>query len=304
MTIGVLITNYKAWPTTQATLTAVINLHPDSVDLPQILVVDDESDAPSSWDGDPRVQIHHNPRNIGYVRSINVGMALMRTDLVVILDCDARPLTAFTRITRDTFTAHPDLGALGFTQTDESSALRPSGEPTPTLREFIIGPAFFSRLPAQLRHFILPANRPSCIHSCCMAVRRAAFQDVGGFDESFDFLDGDMDFSWRLIERAWKTTLTPDIVCFHPGGGSPQSTGQRVLRLHQNRWRLLAHHGHLPSPGLAKILLSTRHLIEVAALELLCLTPIRSRFQSKLAPRRSLLISVSNAYQPTTNPPP
>jgi N-acetylglucosaminyl-diphospho-decaprenol L-rhamnosyltransferase len=296
MTIGVLITNYKAWPTTQATLTAVINLHPDSVDLPQILVVDDASDAPTSWGGDSRVQIFHNPRNIGYVRSINVGMALMRTDLVVILDCDARPLTAFTRITRDTFTDHPDLGALGFTQTDESGALRPSGEPTPTLREFSIGPAFFSRLPAPIRRFILPPDRPSCIHSCCMAVRRAAFQDVSGFDESFDFLDGDMDFSWRLIERAWKTALTSDILCFHPGGGSPQSTSQRVLRLHQNRWRLLAHHGHLPWPGLAKTLLWIRHLIETAALSVLSQTPARSHYRIKLQTRQTLLATVLSGY--------
>jgi N-acetylglucosaminyl-diphospho-decaprenol L-rhamnosyltransferase len=297
MTIGVLITNYKAWPTTQATLTAVINLHPDSVDLPQILVVDDASDAPTSWGGDSRVQIFHNPRNIGYVRSINVGMALMRTDLVVILDCDARPLTAFTRITRDTFTDHPDLGALGFTQTDESGALRPSGEPTPTLREFSIGPAFFSRLPAPIRRFILPPDRPSCIHSCCMAVRRAAFQDVSGFDESFDFLDGDMDFSWRLIERAWKTTLTPDIVCFHPGGGSPQSTGQRVLRHHQNRWRLLTNHGHLAYPRLTAAALAGRHTAEILTLALLCLTPARASAFPKLKVRLQLLRRVFSRYE-------
>jgi|GEM_PF-974572 len=297
MTLGALITNYHAWNLTLATLEAVLNLHPDHSDLSEIIVVDDYSDAPDLWSGDSRVRIHRNSQNLGYVRSVNVGMALMKTDIVVILDCDARPLTSFGKVTRQYFDAEVSLGGLGFTQTDESQSLRPSGEPTPTLREFIIGPAFFSRLPRALRHLLLPANRRLCIHSCCMAVRRSAFNEVGGFDEQFDFLDADMDFSWCLIERGWTTVITSKILCFHPGGGSPQKVGQRVLRHHQNRWRLLAKHGHLQWFRFAKILLLFRHFVEATILALLSLTPIRFRFREKFRIRLILLTSVFASYQ-------
>ena len=297
MTLGVLITNYQAWPTTLATLEAVIELCPEAAELAQIIVVDDASDAPSIWDKDPRVTIHRNKQNLGYVRSVNVGMALLQVDVVIMLDCDARPLNAFAQEVRRHFAADEKLGSLGFTQTDDSQVLRRSGEPTPTLREFIIGPAFFSRLPASMVHWFLPARRRLCIHSCCMAVRRSAFLNVGGFDENFDFLDGDMDFSWSLLEHGWNTGITPDILCFHPGGGSPQSTAQRVLRNHRNRWLLLCKHGRIELHSLVKTALFFRHLLECFSLLFLVLTPLRNGIISKLKTRFSLLLGVKNGYQ-------
>ena len=129
-----------------------------------------------------------------------------------------------------------------------------------------------------------------------MAVRRSAFLNVGGFDESFDFLDADMDFSWSLLEHGWNTAITSDVLCYHPGGGSPQSTGQRVLRLHRNRWRLLCKHGHVRWQALAKLLLFLRHLIETGVLALLCLTPLTRRFRPKFKTRWQLLTSVARGY--------
>jgi N-acetylglucosaminyl-diphospho-decaprenol L-rhamnosyltransferase len=296
ITLGVLITNYQAWKTTLGTLEAVIGLCPEASELAQIVVVDDASDAPSEWEKDRRVSIHRNSQNLGYVRSVNVGMALMEVDVVILLDCDARPLTAFAQEVRHQFDVDERLGALGFTQTDDSQVLRPSGEPTPTLREFLIGPAFFSRLPAFIGRWMLPAGRRLCIHSCCMAVRRSAFLQVGGFDEGFDFLDGDMDFSWSLLEHGWSTKITPEILCFHPGGGSPQSTGQRVLRFHRNRWRLLCKHGHVNCQTPVKLLLQLRHVMEVGALAMLCLTPLARRLRPKLNTRWQLLTSVAKDY--------
>jgi GT2 family glycosyltransferase len=297
MTSGILITNYQSWKTTLATLEAVISLCPESNDLAQIIVVDDASDAPQAWDKDHRVYIHHNAWNIGYVRSVNVGMAMMQVDIVIILDCDARPLNEFIKIIQCQFTENKKLGIMGFTQTDESQALRPAGEFTPTLLEFIIGPALSSRMPAFFRQVLLPSNRPLCVHSCCMAVRRNAYLDAGGFDENFDFLDADMDFSWSLLEQGWQTCITPEIVCFHPGGGSPQGTGLRVLRLHRNRWLLLCKHGQVRYKTAARLLLFFRHVVETAVLAVICLARRTPRFRDKLLIRWRLLNSVMKNYE-------
>jgi hypothetical protein len=298
MTIGVFITNYKAWSVTQETVQAVIDLHPNPEEIQQILVLDDASDAPATWRGNNGlVQIHQNSQNLGYVKSVNAGMRHMQTDLVVVLDCDAKPLSAFAEIVRTSFAEQSDLGAIGFMQTDESKKLRPSGELTPTLLEFIIGPSLFYRIPERIRNLFLPVGRSMCIHSCCMAIRKKAFDNVGGFDESFDFLDGDMDFSWSLLEKSWKNSICDKILCYHPGGGSPQTTHRRVLRQHRNRWKLLYKHGGIRFPLVCKLMLGVRHLLETMMLIILYFITYQKKIKTKLQTRVSLLKSFWRNYE-------
>ncbi len=297
MNFGVLITNYQAWPVTAETIKAVLEFGGDA--LTEVLIVDDCSDAPPTWPIDSRVKIHRNATNQGYVRSVNIGMAQIREELVVMLDCDARPLTPIAAVIAKAFSEDAKLGALGFIQTDDSKTLRPSGEPGPAAVEFVIGPAFWSRLPQRLRDFISPPASYLCLHSCCFAFRKSAFEEVNGFDESFDFLDADMDFSVCLNRAGWKTAVTPEIICFHLGGGSPQSTTTRVLRLHRNRWQLLRKHGLVRHEALSRLLLTIRHMVELTVLSLLWLTS-RSKapeLVAKIQCRRELIRRVSNNYQ-------
>jgi GT2 family glycosyltransferase len=131
-----------------------------------------------------------------------------------------------------------------------------------------------------------------------MAVRREAFESVDGFDESFDFLDADTDFSMRLRQAGWRLGKCEDIVAYHEGGGSPQSTAKRVVRHHRNRWRLLKKHRKLDRQQGVKWLLYARHCIEYAILllarNLLCADP--KRWNDKLAGRSALLRGVWGAY--------
>lgn len=294
--VGVLVTNYQAWPTTRETVRAILSHAGHGVT--RVLVVDDGSDAPAVWPEDGNVVIHRNPENLGYVASVNVGMSLMEEELVVLLDCDARPLNDFVPEVLARFNENPRLGALGFTQTDDRELLRPAGESCPSLLDFIIGPSFAHRFP-----FSLSARKPTgtsilCLHSCCIAIRRAAFENVSGFDESFDFLDADNDFSIRLNRSGWRTALTSEVLCFHPGSGSPQSTTTRVLRFHRNRWRLLRKHGFVRCPAVVRPFLFLRHLLEWLALMLLRLRTPSPELRDKASCRVTLLKSVWKDYSP------
>ena len=51
-----------------------------------------------------------------------------------------------------------------------------------------------------------------------LAFRRAAFDAVGGFDESFAY-GSDVDFSWRLVDRGYRIRNVPDAVIRHDWGG-------------------------------------------------------------------------------------
>jgi GT2 family glycosyltransferase len=132
-----------------------------------------------------------------------------------------------------------------------------------------------------------------------MAVRRQAFESVGGFDEAFDFLDADTDFSIRLRQAGWRLGKSKDIVAYHEGGGSPQSTAKRVVRHHRNRWRLLQKHGKLRRTEVAKAVLAARHGLEYGLLQLLgaVFTKTTAEKEDKLAGRRMLLQRVWRAYQ-------
>jgi hypothetical protein len=131
-----------------------------------------------------------------------------------------------------------------------------------------------------------------------MTVRRKAFESVGGFDEAFDFLDADTDFSMRLRQAGWRLGKSKDIVAYHEGGGSPQSTAKRVVRHHRNRWRLLRKHGKIRRPEVVKAVLTTRHGLEYGLLRLLgsFFTNTIAEKEDKIAGRRKLLKWVSREY--------
>jgi GT2 family glycosyltransferase len=132
-----------------------------------------------------------------------------------------------------------------------------------------------------------------------MAVWQEAVEDVGGFDEGFDFLDADTDFSMRLRQAGWRLTKSDEVTAYHEGGGSPQSTAKRVARHHQNRWRLFRKHGKLRHPGLVKAALALRHGLEYGLLHLAgsILTDTSAERKDKLTSRRELLQRVWYGYQ-------
>jgi hypothetical protein len=54
----------------------------------------------------------------------------------------------------------------------------------------------------------------------CLAVRRSAFQEAGGFDESYFLYNEDMALGDRLRRRGLRQVLRADLSVRHEGGGS------------------------------------------------------------------------------------
>jgi GT2 family glycosyltransferase len=291
-TIGVLITNYQSWPLTEKSIKEVLRWSGKGIS--KIVVVDDASDAPEKFPESEKVVIHRNPKNLGYVRSVNVGMRLLDDEVVLFLDCDAYPLMDLVPRIIEHFQDEPTLGALGIFESDANGKARIAGEHEPTLIHFLLGQALAMRC-AQHGWF---AGKRFLLYSCCMAVRRKAFEQIGGFDEKFDFLDGDTDFSMRLQDAGWQVKTDSTLQCFHRGSGSPQTTARRVVRHHRNRWLLLRKHGKVKSPQLCRLLLKVRHICEWTLLMIVKLFHLRpaEELQDKLSGRIKLLRSVSHDY--------
>ncbi|HET9690770.1 MAG TPA: glycosyltransferase [Acidimicrobiales bacterium] len=69
---------------------------------------------------------------------------------------------------------------------------------------------------------------------CLLAVRRAAYEQVGGFDPAFFLHDDDVDLCWRLRRAGWQITYVPAAVGVHhrevdPSGYAASQATEAVM---------------------------------------------------------------------------
>jgi GT2 family glycosyltransferase len=62
------------------------------------------------------------------------------------------------------------------------------------------------------------------IDGAVMAIRRDAFDSVGGFDEDFFFYGEEADFCFRLKKAGWKIMFIPSALVMHVRGGNSTRT--------------------------------------------------------------------------------
>ena len=294
LSLSVVVTNYN---TTALTIRCIDGIERYSAGRPiEVVVVDDASLEKLVGLLPKGVVLVENATNQGYVRSVNIGVGRATRDVVLLLDSDAVPVSDVFSATVEEFSQHPKLGALGFHLVDRAGNPTGATQSEPTAIGLALGQALEARL---LGRWSRQNAAPFTIHSCAIAFRRKVFLEVGGFDEGFDFLDADTDFSMRLRRAGWDLAVSRAANVLHEGSGSPQTTARRVVRHHANRWRLLEKHGLISHPRLLKAVLAMRHTAE-----LVWLTGPARLFQGdaairadKLVGRRQLMATVWRAYR-------
>ena len=298
MKASVVITNYETWPSTLTCLRALERHSAGSIE--EIVVVDDGSRSAPPAELPGGVRVVRNEVNRGYVASVNVGFGAVRGDWVLLLDSDACPQMDVVEPISRAFASEADLGAIALQTVDEHGRPTASSYEEPDALALLLGPrldGYYTKVRG------LVTEPPRVLASCALAVRREAFEAVGGFDEAFDFLDADFDFSMRVSRAGFRTHVDPSLVAFHAGSGSPQSLSRRVLRCYENRWRLLEKHGKLPFPTALKAVLTLRHLTEAQVLLVAIGTSAGERrafYREKLRVRRRLLETVWSGYRDAT----
>jgi GT2 family glycosyltransferase len=97
---------------------------------------------------------------------------------------------------------------------------------------------------------LLADGTPSFLSGCCLAVRRAAFEQAGGFDERFFMYGEDLDLSLKL--RRFGGLRRVEAASF-PHAHS--ETGQRFVSLHRNfRHHLVVMRRHRGAAGVQRML--------------------------------------------------
>lgn len=239
--VSVLIVSYR---TPDLTVAAVRSALAEPA-VRDVVVVDNDSgdDTPERLAdlGDPRVIVVASPSNDGFGTAANRAARRASGDTLVFLNSDAVlrsgacvTLVDVVAASGGRAIAGPRLvGSDGTIQRSAGLVPRPADLLVRGLGLHRVGSAL-SRIPVVGRlvkrtsmaaeyELATTATEPtavSMVSGACLAIGRAAFVDIGGFDERYFMYFEDADLCRRATLVGWPVVYVPDSVVDHVGGAS------------------------------------------------------------------------------------
>lgn len=195
----------------------------------------------------PRVRVVQNKNNVGFSRANNQGAALASGRVFFFLNPDTIVHDdAIARLYHFALT-HKHAGALG------PRVLNPDGTDQPSTARFITPWEVVKRhlpLSAALRgldHRDDPIPLQTCsvdvVKGCALALRRDAFETVGGWDESYFMYSEEVELCRDLVETGYTNYYVRDAVITHYWGASTEArhAEQQVIQ-HRSELEYLRRH--------------------------------------------------------------
>jgi len=234
--VAAVVVNYKA---AELTVGCVASLRAEGVE--EIVVVDSGSGddcGPLLAASDPAAVFVDLPTNVGYGAAANAGVR--RTDAAVVVvanpDLVVEPGTVaalVAAIDRD------DRIAVVGPRIDRPDGSRyPSARTFPSLSD-ALGHGFAGLVTTDnpwsrryLRTGSEEAGPVDWVSGAFFAVRRRAWDEVGGFDEGYFMFMEDVDLCWRLRRAAWSVAYEPAGRVTHFEGASRESAPYRMVVAH------------------------------------------------------------------------
>jgi N-acetylglucosaminyl-diphospho-decaprenol L-rhamnosyltransferase len=238
--LDVVVVNYNAG---QAIIDCLTLLR-EQASVESIVVIDNAS----TDDSVERIEREHggvriirNERNSGFAAAANQGIRATSSPNVLLLNPDADVRPGFVETLGRALDDHPKAGMVG------ALVLNPDGTVQPTKRAFpslwhaalhgIVGLVWAGN-PGTRAYTLADASFTQArtvdwVAGTAVALRRAAFDDVGGFDEGFFFFVEDVDLCRRLWAAGWEVWFEPRAVAEHAWGTSWTQRPLRFLWIHQ-----------------------------------------------------------------------
>jgi N-acetylglucosaminyl-diphospho-decaprenol L-rhamnosyltransferase len=196
----------------------------------EVVIVDDGSrdgtaEAVRARFPGARVLVNADPRRFG--GSANRGLGEARGEILLLLNSDTEVDPSTVPAVVAAFDREPRLGAAGaeLRNADGTPQWSAGAAPTrPWLFAMATGvPALLGSWPAYRR--LRPVGsaeraRVDWASGAALAIRRAAWDEVGPFDENFGFYGQDVDFGLRLRDAGWKVRVIPGWIVTHLGGAT------------------------------------------------------------------------------------
>lgn len=200
------------------------------------------------------VRLVENGGNPGYGAGVNQGVAACRAPFILLLNSDTRVKPGALEALGRELERHPRAAVVGPLLLNPDGTRQPSCFPFLTPFNVLVMNTYLNRI---VRHApllrgrfrpvysALPSGEVPWVKGAALAIRRAAFELVGGFDESYFLYAEEMDFCWRLRRSGWEVRFTPEAAVVHEEGAS---TGRMRPEMAVRLFQSLAHFHRRHSP--------------------------------------------------------
>ena len=205
------------------------------------------------------IQLIHSGGNLGYGRAANIGVHSSSEDWIIIANPDVSFKPGAIDALLQAASRWPHAGVLGPQILTPDGRIYPSARELPSLGRGI-GHAIFGWwwptnpwTAGYRREREAPTERRAgWLSGACLLVRRAAFEEVGGFDESYFMYFEDTDLCERLSAAGWDIVYAPSAVVEHHGGHSTSRNLALMSKAHHDSaYRYLSR--HYPGPARAPL---------------------------------------------------
>lgn len=243
--------------------------------------------------GFPGVLLISDLRNPGFGAAANRGVAACRAPYVLLLNADTRLEPGALRALIDELDRHPQAAVVGPRLLETDGGPQSSWFPEPTPFNLLALNTFLNRLvrvtPGLSRRFRpvwgrdVPAGTVPWLKGAALALRREAFQKVGGFDESFFLYAEDVDLCFRFRHAGWEVRFTEAARVVHVEGASTrQVRTEAMVRFFDSLARL--YRRYYPPAWRARL----RRVVAVILLERLVRDTLKQAFTRDPARRQAL----------------
>jgi GT2 family glycosyltransferase len=222
----------------------------------------------------PDHRLVFNPRNLGYARANNQGLALAGGEYVLLLNPDTVLAPDALDLMVRFLDTHPDVAAVAPKLLNPDRTVQLAIRSFPTFSSVLLEltglPRLFPRWRAinawRRRDFDYEkfqfVDQPM---ASCLLFRHQTLTQLGGFDEQFPIYYNDVDLCYRLRQQGGKIAYLPEAKVVHKLGASTAPLKNKMIyETHRSLFRFLKKHNPGPLFSLQAVILLP--LLELSAL--------------------------------------
>lgn len=181
----------------------------------------------------PEAHLDAGSENVGFAAGVNRMLARSSAPWFLALNSDAWPDPGAIGALVESAKVHPDAAAIAPRLERPDGVLEHSTHPFPSLRVACTVASGAQRFLSERRRDALLLegswlhDRPRAVDwavGAALLMRRAAVEEIGGFDERFFMYAEDLDWCWRARRRGWSVWFEPDSLVRHVGNASGAGT--------------------------------------------------------------------------------
>jgi GT2 family glycosyltransferase len=229
ITISAIVISYN---TCAMTLDCLASLRAALKGIPsEVIVVDNASSDGSATairEKFPEVRLIESKQNAGFGAANNEAMRLATGEFFLLLNSDAFPEETAIATLLAYLREHPRVGAVGPRLLNGDGSLQVSCHPFPSplfaWRENLWLASGYSRWAHDTVRSV------DFLIGACLLVRRATYEEVGGFDETFFMYSEEADWERRMRDAGWDRVFVPEARVTHLGGASGAKEEARIRR--------------------------------------------------------------------------